>query len=36
MLVLTSSWRLQVSDLIDVKKKILVVELLKILYIDYN
>jgi hypothetical protein len=36
MLVLTSAWRLQVSDLIDVKEKILVAELLKFLYIDYN
>jgi hypothetical protein len=36
MLVLTSAWRLQVSDLIDVKEKILVAELLKSLYIDYN
>jgi len=36
MLVLTSPWRLQVSALIDVKKKILVAELLKIADIDYN
>jgi hypothetical protein len=36
MLVLTSAWRLQVSALIDVKEKILVAELLKFLYIDYN
>jgi hypothetical protein len=36
MLVLTSAWRLQVSALTDVKEKILVAELLKFLYIDYN
>jgi hypothetical protein len=36
MLVLTSPWRLQVSALIDVKKKILVAELIKIADIDYN
>jgi hypothetical protein len=36
MLALTSPWRLKVSALIDVKKKILVAELLKIADIDYN
>jgi hypothetical protein len=36
MLVLTSPWRLQVSAPIDVKKKILVAELLKSADIDYN
>jgi hypothetical protein len=36
MLVLTSPWRLQVSALIDVKKKILLAELIKIVDIDYN
>ena len=36
MLVLTSPWRLQVSALIDVKKKILVAELINFTDIDYN
>jgi hypothetical protein len=36
MLALTSRWRLQVSDLFDVKKKILQAELINSADIDYN
>jgi hypothetical protein len=36
MLALTSRWRLQVSHLFDVKKKILQAELINSADIDYN